>query len=174
MEDWREIDGYDNYMVSSLGRVKNVKTGKMLKVSLDGGGYMRLQIINNEGVSKQVLVHRLVAKAFLDDADDVNATQIDHINHQRADNNYLNLRYATRQQNQQNKPKTQRNTTSRFKGVYWNKRDKLWCAMISLNRNKIYLGTFRNEKDAGRAYDLECNRLFADFGCPNIISDDEN
>ena len=30
-EEWRSIDGYLNYQVSNLGRVRNSKTGRILK-----------------------------------------------------------------------------------------------------------------------------------------------
>ena len=30
-ELWKEIENYDNYMISNFGNVKNVKTGRMLK-----------------------------------------------------------------------------------------------------------------------------------------------
>ena len=33
-EVWRSIDGYINYQVSNIGRVRNTSTGKMLKLYL--------------------------------------------------------------------------------------------------------------------------------------------
>ena len=39
VEVWRSIDGYNNYAISSFGRVKNVKTGKILKARNDKYGY---------------------------------------------------------------------------------------------------------------------------------------
>ena len=38
-EIWRDIDGYDKYMVSSKGRVINKASGKILKPSVEGSGY---------------------------------------------------------------------------------------------------------------------------------------
>ena len=30
MENWKQIKGFDNYKVSALGRIMNIKTGKIL------------------------------------------------------------------------------------------------------------------------------------------------
>ena len=39
IEQFRLIDGFENYQISNLGRVLNVKTGKILKHGTDGPGY---------------------------------------------------------------------------------------------------------------------------------------
>ena len=44
VEVWREIDGYDKYAVSSFGRVKNTKTGRILKASDNGHGYLKCKL----------------------------------------------------------------------------------------------------------------------------------
>ena len=38
-EQWRAVDGYDNYQVSSHGRVRNSKFSRILKPSSGTGGY---------------------------------------------------------------------------------------------------------------------------------------
>ena len=38
-ECWRSIDGFINYQVSNLGRVRNCNTGRILKNSKHNEGY---------------------------------------------------------------------------------------------------------------------------------------
>ena len=43
MEEWKDIKGYENYyQISSFGRVKNVKTGKILNGDTNNVGYKRV------------------------------------------------------------------------------------------------------------------------------------
>jgi len=48
-EEWKKVDGYPNYEVSSLGRVRNLlknKKNKILKGSKDCAGYLRVGLCN--------------------------------------------------------------------------------------------------------------------------------
>lgn len=71
-EEWRIIEDYPNYMVSSFGRVKSIsridksnkkRKEKMMKLTVNRCGYVTVSLIN--GNRKTVTVHRLVAKAFI-------------------------------------------------------------------------------------------------------------
>jgi len=73
--------------------------------------------------------------------------QVDHINHQKTDNRWCNLRSATAQINQRNKT-IQKNNTSGFNGVWWHKQRSKWVAEIKINRKKNYLGIFKDKQDA--------------------------
>ena len=63
------------------------------------------------------------------------------------DNRINNLRIVNNSQNQQNSKK-QKNCSSNYKGVYFNKRSKKWKADIKINGKSKYLGLFINEIDA--------------------------
>ena len=39
IEEWRNINGYENYEVSSFGRIRNKNTGRVLKAANNGGYY---------------------------------------------------------------------------------------------------------------------------------------
>ena len=65
-EIWKDIIGYEGrYQVSTLGRVRNIKTGRILKPSLSGGTYLKVNFTKYN----QPLLHRLVAKTFIPNAD---------------------------------------------------------------------------------------------------------
>lgn len=73
--------------------------------------------------------------------------QIDHINHIRTDNRFINLREATGSQNQRNRSLGKNNTSGVF-GVHWRKDLQKWQARIQKNNKQISLGAFVNKSDA--------------------------
>lgn len=89
MEEWKPINGEDNYYISSLGRVKH--NDIILQQHIDNGYF---KIYFN---SKSFKVHRLVGLHFIPNPD--NKPFIDHINRIRNDNRVENLRWATNGEN---------------------------------------------------------------------------
>lgn len=88
--------------------------------------------------------HRL---AFLYMTDDWPADQVDHINHNRSDNRWMNLRNATKRINGMNKSICPSNTSG-VTGVHWDKPRKKWKATIQSYGVKCYLGLFIEFNDA--------------------------
>lgn len=72
--------------------------------------------------------------------------QIDHINHQRRDNRFENLRLADNMENHRNRP-MQRNNKSGFVGVSYDKRG-FFKAYVTVAGKHIGLGNFKNIDDA--------------------------
>ena len=73
--------------------------------------------------------------------------QIDHINGNKLDNRIENLRLATYAENQWN-AKTRVDNTSGVKGVCWKKGLNKWYAQIKHNKELLYLGVFKDKKEA--------------------------
>ena len=166
-EIWKEINGYENFMVSSLGRIKNCLNNKILKITINrhNNNYCVVNLTKNN-VQKLFYVNRLVANTFIENTN--NKPQIDHINNNKLDNTIFNLRYCSIQENSQNKPKMNRLTTSKFKGVRFIKRNKKWNARITHNNKIINLGTFETEQEAGKAYDKKATELFGNYAKLNF------
>ena len=76
--------------------------------------------------------------------------QIDHINHDRKDNRWLNLRQVSNEENHRNISQ-QRNNRSGYTGVSWDKRCSKWYARIMVDNKKIELGYFDLMEDAVEA-----------------------
>lgn len=76
--------------------------------------------------------------------------QIDHINHNTADNRIRNLREATTLENGWNQS-IGKNNVSGVCGVSWSKAKNLWCATISPHGEKIHLGSFEELRMAAAA-----------------------
>jgi hypothetical protein len=84
--------------------------------------------------------------------------EIDHINGDRADNRWSNLRAATTAQNKQNLAKRTDNSTGAT-GVHWDKRINRWFGQIHANGKQHYLGSFDSKEEAAAAYAAAKARL---------------
>ena len=108
-ERWRPIEGYeDSYIVSDHGRVRSLDRknkrgwrlkGKTLKLTTQTGGYLKC-LLYRDGVRCQVLVHRLVASAFLPLGRD-DQTQINHKDGNKRNNVLSNLEWVSARENVQ-------------------------------------------------------------------------
>jgi len=78
-------------------------------------------------------------------------SEIDHINGERGDNRIANLRECTRAENCQNKSAKRTSRASHI-GVGWNSACNKWSAQICCNGKQYYLGVFKRQEDAARAY----------------------
>lgn len=98
--------------------------------------------------------------------------QVDHANGGTLDNRRANLRVCTHTENAQNARKMKnRETTSRYKGVYWNSVCKKWQAYIGADHKSTYLGVFRSEEAAARAYNRAALERFGEFASLNEVED---
>ena len=93
---------------------------------------------------------------------------VDHINNDGMDNRSANLRAATRAQNSRNRKKFPRKCSSKYKGVYLHKSSLKWQARIMFEKKRIYLGYFKNEIDAAKAYDEAAKKYHGEFACLNF------
>jgi hypothetical protein len=89
-------------------------------------------------------------------------TMIDHKDMDKLNNKISNLRLANDSQNQGNRKKTI-GFTSKYKGVSFYKRDKIWTASITHKRKSIYLGRFKDELEAAKAYKKKALEIFGEF-----------
>lgn len=87
------------------------------------------------------------------------ADEIDHINRDRSDNRWNNLREATRSQNGANRRLHSNNTTG-FRGVSYYKSGKAWQAQISVKGKMIPLGRFSTKEEAAAVYQAKAEEFF--------------
>ena len=93
---------------------------------------------------------------------------VDHINRDRLDNRWKNLRVATEAQNRQNVGKHTDAQTSEFKGVCFNRQKKMFMARIGYDGEMHHIGYFVEAEDAARAYDREALIHFGEFAYLNF------
>ncbi|MDU0429171.1 AP2 domain-containing protein [Staphylococcus chromogenes] len=62
--------------------------------------------------------------------------------------------------------------TSKYKGVYWNKKRKKWVVCIRADGKTKYLGAFSNEDEAAKAYNKAVDKYWGGQGYKNFIGED--
>ncbi|NCD07360.1 MAG: endonuclease [Spirochaetia bacterium] len=107
-EIWKDIKGYEGlYQISNLGNVKSLSrtiinyrgsytSKEIIMKTYFLGGYKRIGLLNNK-IVKRILIHRLVAEAFIPNPK--NKRDINHINGIKSDNRVENLEWNTRSEN---------------------------------------------------------------------------
>ena len=83
-------------------------------------------------------------------------------------NRRRNLRLATQSQNMGNQKKRS-GTTSKFKGVYWDKHAQKWRACVGVHGKTIHLKCLNDERKAARAYNIAAVKYFGDFAYQNKV-----
>src|SRR5574341_371610 len=110
----------------------------------DRYGYIRLRV---DG--KHYLAHRLAWLFFYEEWP---VSGVDHINGQRSDNRLCNLRDVNASLNQQNRKRAQKNSTTEFLGVTFEKRTQKYLAQISAGGTRRFIGRFDSPESAHAAY----------------------
>jgi len=87
---------------------------------------------------------------------------VDHINRDKGDNRWANLRLATRSQNKMNQVSRGSNAAP-FRGVSWHVERQAWRVAVHKNGRKIYLGQFRDFDQAVSARIAGERKHFGEF-----------
>ena len=117
---------------------------------------------NGKRIQQTILMHRAILEMPTGEF-------VDHINHDTLDNRHENLRLVTATQNNQNK-RMQKNNTSGYKGVSWNKERRKWSAYIRTNGSIKFLGYFAVLREAAHAYNNAAKSIFGEFACINKLT----
>lgn len=135
-----------------------VKAGQHVS-SLDSHGYIRVSYKGKRYLGHRVAFYLMTGKWPEQD--------VDHIDGNRTNNKWNNLREATRSQNLQNQKCTR--GVSRFKGVTFN--GSVFVAQIG-KRGKSYIGCSKSEKEAAMIYNNAARVLFGNFARYNQVFED--
>jgi hypothetical protein len=115
-------------------------------------GYREIAIDN-----RTYLEHRLIWK-LVTGKDPV--CQIDHINLDKGDNRFANLREADFSTNQRN---TRARAQSGLKGAHWNRFRGYWQSALRMRGKTINLGRFETAEEAHAAYCEAAKRYYGEF-----------
>lgn len=99
-ECWmRMLEPYQKYEISSFGRVRNFKNGRIRKLAPSKNhGYIEASFMDAFGARRNLRVHRLVARHFLPESFSENLV-VNHKNGLRSDNRVENLECVSIAQN---------------------------------------------------------------------------
>ena len=139
-EKWKSIEGYPNYQVSSLGRVKSLnyrrtKKEKILKLIKNRNGYLQVNLYKGKKM-KTMYIHILVASAFVQNNSIFN-TEINHIDECKTNNCASNLEWCDHIYNINFGSHNERMAKSKSKPV------------ICIETGKIYPSTIEIERQLG-------------------------
>ena len=96
VETFVEIEGFENYEVSNLGKVRNIKSGRILKPYLNHNGYLKHHLYRHDK-QKELFLHRIIAIAFIDNPG--KKPQVNHIDENKLNNDLSNLEWCTVKEN---------------------------------------------------------------------------
>lgn len=162
-EVWKDVINYEGiYQVSNLGRVKSLsrivlRANKypfftreiILSQTINTRGYNRV-VLSFKSVKKTMMVHVLVAEAFLNhNRNNSENIIVDHKNNIKTDNNLINLQLISQRKNTS---KDKKNTSSKYTGVCFRKSRGYWQSAIRINGKIKHLGYFKDELKASEAY----------------------
>ena len=99
--------------------------------------------------------------------------QCDHINHSKCDNRRSNLRIVDNKQNKWNSLKQRtwygHPTTSKFKGVSWDKKNKKWMVSLCVDGRRLSLGRYEDEIEAATRYNDVAKLEYGEYCLLNKI-----
>lgn len=128
-----------------------------------GAGYAARRRLKAEGGYDKILyMHRVI----LGQPDGLD---VDHINGNKLDNRRENLRAVTHQQNMLNWNGRSGSSTSKYRGVSWDKCRNLWKAQIQVKGVNAFIGRFTTEDEAALAYNEQAIKHFGAFARPNKV-----
>lgn len=140
-ENWRAIEGYEGiYEVSDLGRVRNVKTGRILRPGNDKDGYM-LVVLCFSGKPKSFRLHRLVAQAFIPNPLDL--PQINHKDENKTNNYADNLEWCD----------------AAYNVNYGTRTGRCYKPVLQFTRSGVFLDRFASMREAARQTGIDGRRI---------------
>jgi hypothetical protein len=155
-----EILSYD----AAAGNLVWRKPRPKIRVGQIAGSKHHKGYINLEIDGKHYAAHRLV---WFYVTGKWPKDQIDHINGDKADNRFENLREATNGQNRANTKNCNKHGLKGVRRLAWMKPDgKCWQAQITHNKKVTYLGCYYTKEDAHSAYCDAAKRLHGEFANP--------
>lgn len=126
----------------------------------DGNTYYAQSWLYVDGKKTTIRMHRIVVGA-------IKGQQVDHKNGNGLDNCKENLRLCTTTQNSMNQRSN--GGTSIYKGVNWKKTENCWEAGIRVGGKRKFLGHFKEEIEAAKAYDSAALEYFGEFASINGV-----
>ena len=93
LEEWRQSEEFPNYEISDEGKVRNQKTGRVLKASISEKGYARVSLAEN-GKTYTRNIHRLVADVYVPGYEE--GMGVVHKDNDPSNNHADNLKWETK------------------------------------------------------------------------------
>ena len=145
-ETFVEIEGFEKYEVSNLGKVRNIKSGIVLKPWITKDGYLR-HCLYKHNKRKNLLLHRIIATAFIDNPEEKPC--VNHIDENKLNNDLSNLEWCTERENAIHGTRTKRVA------------EKLSQKVIQLDLDDNILNVFKSMRQAERETEIDATSISA-------------
>lgn len=153
LREWFIYDTSSDRLVWKKNRTNTARAGTLAYIGVYRNGYNRMMFCG-----KYQLVHRLVWIYHNGPID--KGMEVDHKDRNKSNNAIWNLRLGTRSQNSMNTGKMKMRAAStnviqsKWKGVYWCKKEKCWVVQGRRNGKRTTLGYTKDEVDAAQIYNF--------------------
>jgi hypothetical protein len=148
-EEWKVIEGFPNYEVSSEGRVR--RGSKILKATPNSHGYLHVSLYR-EGRGHTKRVHYLVAQAFLPNPN--NLPDVNHVGEQ-TDNRAIMLKRVSDAEHRLDQVLRRQKGL----GVHLDRASGKYRASFQINKKRKYLGFFPTQTKALEALNAALLRV---------------
>ncbi len=145
---WKDIPEFENrYQIDEVGQIRNASTLTMVSSCPDKDGYLQIGL-RKLGIRKKFFfkIHKLVSLCFLKIPDNISEMQIDHIDRNKVNNNYLNLRWVTQQENCDNRKATAWKTNKTSGELYITKYPTGY--MLRINKHNLKHSSWHRSLDS--------------------------
>lgn len=133
----------------------NVKwAGKEAFNGTDGKGYLRGTIDGQRFSAHRIIWTMMTGEPPVYD--------IDHIDGDKLNNRFSNLRHVPHADNMKNL-RLAKNNKSGFKGASFSTARQMWCAQIRINKKQTFLGAFHTPEEAHAAYCEAAAKHYGEF-----------
>ncbi len=129
MEIWKPIKDYPNYEISNLGKVKNIKTNKLISVSVHKHGHHVVRLWSNSK-TRLFNIYRLLAIHFIPNPE--NKREVNHIDGNRMNFELSNLEWVTASENMKHSFRT-----GLAKGFFKKAGDHIFAKLSNEDRMQI-------------------------------------
>lgn len=144
-EKWTQIKDYENYAVSTNGRVRNTKTNLLLRETIMTG--YKFVTLSKNGITKKLSIHSLVYQSFNKDYNyDVNKYVIDHIDGNKLNNKLDNLRKITLSENV-------------LSAMYLTKTSSVLKPVLQYTLNDVFIAEFPSISQAAKSLNLDSSSI---------------
>lgn len=174
-EEFKPICGFEHYSVSNTGKCRSedmafvrkngrkfTRKGTLLKYYLNKDGYRFVDLYKNKK-RYRFMIHRLVYSTFVGDID--KNLVIDHIDHNKENNNLDNLQQISHRENISKDSVQKSGLLGAYKVVNSNK----YSSCININKKSFYLGVFDTKEEANRAYNNALNEYINNKTLPTRV-----
>lgn len=173
---FRIIPGFTRFAVNELGIVKSVKSGKILKPSINSYGYPYVNVYDpDKNKWRSVTIHLLIARAFIANKDPVNLLFVNHKDGNKLNYCLSNLEWVSSSHNNQHavcNSLRSDNNPCRIKDVFTNQIKhypslSVGLSALGLKSNKYHVSKKVNGEIVPRLilnrYEIKLNTDFSDW-----------